>query len=29
MERWFGPVEMARRLGVTQKALRVYDGTAW
>ncbi|HZZ67175.1 MAG TPA: MerR family transcriptional regulator [Phenylobacterium sp.] len=25
MERWFGPGEMARRLGVTPKALRVYE----
>jgi DNA-binding transcriptional MerR regulator len=25
MEQWFGPVEMARRLGVTPKALRVYE----
>ena len=25
MERWFGPNEMARRLGVSAKALRVYE----
>ena len=25
MERWFGPAEMAERLGVTPKALRVYE----
>lgn len=25
MERWFGPGEMARRLGVSAKALRVYE----
>ena len=25
MERWFGPAEMAERLGVSPKALRVYE----
>ena len=25
MERWFGPAEMAQRLGVSPKALRVYE----